>query len=437
MDQAYLISLVEGLYPFGKRSRTEKKQQQSLVHSGDVFEQSSGGAEKLPVVVANTGVARYLRARPIESGVSKYLKKKSFAPVTGVGKYLVQQSIKGREVIRVSGVSRYLARFDKEMPASGVDKYVAKQIIKAKYLPKRTGVGKYITRLEIAEAKRAALTGVAKYQAEQDMLQRKLDAQKLIERYREEEARLLAEKAAALAAETDAIGENIEPVEIPQEPAETRVGRYFQQKMTIDSHKPPVSKVAKYIAQQVVRDSLKPRQSGVARYIVKSRVYSPKPVASGVAKYLEVQAELAKSKPAFSGVAKYLIRQRVSAANNPVPISRVARYVARHAQTASHISADAESSVNAQTVITGVAKYLNRQNEAVQAPNRPDDVPAEICLEGEFIPAEAVMATEDVKAKNAKATRVSKYINEQQSSAKSAAGAKKPTGVEKYLLQSA
>ncbi|MDD1611532.1 MAG: hypothetical protein LUQ57_00150 [Methylococcaceae bacterium] len=437
MDQAYLISLVEGFYPFGKRSKTGTKQQQTLVHSGDVYEQSSGAIEKAPHLATNTGVGRYLSARPIESGVSKYLKKNKAQPISGVGKYLVQQSLKGREVMRVTGVSKYLARFDSETSASGVAKYVAKQIIKTKYLPKRTSVGRYITRQEIAEAKRMALTGVAKYQAEQDLLQRKIDAQKLIERYREEEARNAAEKAAALAVQLETSENNPQPAEVQEMIATTKVGRYFQEKEKIDSQKPAVSKVAKYIAQQVVRDSLKPRQSGVAKYLAKSRVYKPKPVVSSVAKYLEAQSLLAKTKPAFSGVAKYLIRQRLSGQSLSVKASGVSKYLAQHAQTVSEIEVTAKKSVSHEFVLTGVAKYLSLQNEVAGEVLGQADVPVEICLEGEFIPAAEALENDAAKPKKAKPTRVSKYIKEHQESAKKQAVTKKPTGVEKYLLQSA
>jgi hypothetical protein len=433
MDQAYLISLVEGLYPFGKRSKTETRQQQILAHSGDVYEQSSGAADNMPAVASNTGVARYLSARPPESGVSRYVKKTKSQPATGVGKYLVKQSIKGREESRVTGVSKYLARFDNGTPASGVAKYVAKQIITTKYLPKRTTVGRYIARQEIAEAKRAALTGVAKYQAEQDLLQRRVDAQKLIERYREEEVRLAAEKAAALVAQQEAVVEAPQPEESPEPPAETGVGRYLQQKAEIESQRPPISKVARYIAQQVVRDSLKPRQSGVAKYLAKSRVYKPKPVVSGVAKYLEAQAQLAKTKPAFSGVAKYLIRQKISAPGASAKTSGVTRYLSRHAGAGGTGIVTAKTTPPQEFVVTGVAKYLNRQNESLQESFNSASVPAERCLEGEFIPAAEALGNEAAATQKAKATRVSKYISERQAPAERAT--QKPTGVEKYLQQ--
>jgi hypothetical protein len=437
MDQAYLISLVEGFYPFGKRSKTGAKKQQSLVHSGDVYEQSSGVVERPLIAAANTGVERYLSARPVESGVSKYLKKNKSQPTTGVAKYLVVQSIKGREVTRITGVSKYLARFDSEMPASGVAKYVAKQIIKTKYLPKRTTVGRYIIRQEIAEAKLAALTGVAKYQAEQDLLQRRINAQKLIERYREEEARAAAEKAAAPAALQEMSAEYTQSAETVDVPAETRVGRYFQEKAKIESQKPTVSKVAKYIAQQVVRDSLRPRQSGVAKYLTKSRVYTPKPVVSGVAKYLEMQAQLDKTKPAYSGVAKYLIKQKLSIPALPAKSSGVTKYLAKHAQTISDMGVTVQKQPAQEFLLSGVAKYLNRQNDAANREFSQADVPVEICLEGEFIPADEVQGGDAVKPKNAKATRVSKYINEHQAPTNKTAVTRKPTGVDKYLLQSA
>ncbi|EIC31110.1 hypothetical protein Metal_3461 [Methylomicrobium album BG8] len=390
----------------------------------------------MPVVAASTGVARYLSARPPESGVARYVKKNKSQPATGVGKYLVVQAIKGREEVRVTGVSKYLARFDSHMPASGVAKYVAKQIIQTQYLPKRTTVGRYITRQEIAEAKLAALTGVAKYQAEQDLLQRRLDAQKLIERYREEEARIAAEKAAATAAQPEAVVEDPQPVEAPEVPTETGVGRYFQQQAEIESQKPPVSKVAKYIAQQVVRDSLKPRQSGVAKYLAKSRVYyKPKPAVSGVAKYLEAQAQLAKTKPVFSGVAKYLIRQRISIPSASAKTSGVTRYLSRQAPIVNGNTVVSQQSVPQEFVLTGVAKYLSRQNTADHEGPDPVFVPAERCLEGEFIPAAEAVEDDAVTTKKAKATRVSKYISEHQAPAKKAG--KKPTGVEKYLQQTA
>lgn len=392
----------------------------------------------MPIVAANTGVGRYLSARPVESGVSKYLKKNNSQPITGVGKYLVVQSIKGREVTRVTGVSKYLARFDSETSASGVAKYVAKQIINTKYLPKRTTVGRYITRQEIAEAKLAALTGVAKYQAEQDLLQRKIDAQKLIERYREEEVRIAAEKAAALAVQQEAVVEDGQFVEIQETPAETRVGRYFQEKARIESQKPAVSKVAKYIAQQVVQENLKPRQSGVSKYLAKSRVYTPKPVVSGVSKYLEAQAQIAKTKPVFSGVAKYLIRQRLSIPSMPAKASGVAKYLAKHPQALGDAVVTAKKPVTRQSGLTGVAQYLGRQNDAANNDKfGRAGVPAERCLEGEFIPADEALENDAAKSKKAKATRVSKYINEQQAPATKPAGARKPTGVEKYLQQTA
>jgi len=430
MDQAYLISLVDGFYPFGKRSKTQTKQPQALARSGDIDQRASGA-----VVATNTGVGRYLSARPVESGVARYLKKSGAQPMSTVGKYLVAQSIKDRAVIRVTGVSKYLARFDSETAASGVAKYVAKQIIKTNYLPKRTTVGRYVTRQEIAEAKLAALTGVAKYQAEQDLLQRKIDAQKLIERYRAEEARIAAEKAAALQARSQAAPEVMQSAETDEAPAETRVGRYLQQKVQTDSQKPAVSKVAKYIAQQIVRDSLKPRQSGVARYLAKSRVYAAKPVVSGVANYLEVQARLAKTQPAYSGVAKYLIKQRLALPSPPVKTSGVEKYLAQHTQTVSDISE--RKSVKREFVLTGVSEYLKRQHDASAAVLAQAGVPAEICLEGEFIPADEALEAGNAKSKKAKATRVSNYINEHQTTAKKEASSKTPTGVEKYLLQSA
>lgn len=429
MDQAYLISLVEGFYPFGKRSKTDTKKQSSLSHAGDIYDRSAG-ALAVPAVAAlsaaaDTGVARYLKARPVESGVAKYLKKNGAGSVTGVGKYLVAQSILSRETVRVTGVNKYLARFDSNVPASGVAKYVAQRIIQTKYLPKRTSVGKYITRQEIAEAKLAALTGVAKYQAEQDLLQRKIDAQKLIERYRAEEARLAAEKAAA--PKQDLAVENTE-IAVEDVAAETSVGRYFQQKAKLDSEKPSVSKVAKYIAQQVVRDSLKPRQSGVARYLVKSRVYAPKPVVSSVAKYLETQALSAKTKPAYSGVAKYLIKRRLVVPTKPVQVSGVEKYLAQQVKAV-------DVAVKRGDVLTGVAKYLNKEVAAVEALASQSELPAEICLEGEFIPASEAALAADETAKTAQATRVSKYIDAHRDSVKNAA-AKKPTRVDKYLSQS-
>lgn len=427
-----MISLVEGFYPFGKRSKTQATHQEMQFNSEDIYVKSSGSSVDESGDTMPTGVSRYLSALPVETGVSKYLKKNNAASVTGVSKYLLKRSIDRKELNQgLTGVTRYLGKHNRNaLGPSSVAKYMAHQIIDEKQKPKQTGVGHYIARMEILESKNQALTGVAKYQAEHDLIQRKIAAQNLIAKYKEEEAKLAQAKSLQV---VDVVEEAVFPNE---EPAATRVGRYLQQKVKKESSKPSASSVAKYIANQIIWESKKPKPSGVARYLIKTRVYKPKPVISTVSKYLIAQSDAAKDKPRVSGVAKYLIRQSILSKTAP-QVSTVAKYVLKQGMLdKSKESIDPAkrmvpaSSLKKEPLVTGVSHYLSRQAALMADAIETAIEEAVPCLEGEFIPA-------DTSKDSNLETGVSKYINKKPASKKKKSASRKLTGVEKYLAQSA
>ena len=106
MSQNYLIASMDGLLALGKSPKAQKAKKSSsnkrnvqkelTVHSSD-----SAGF---------TGVAKYLQTIPAVTGVAKYLKKKELRLVTGVDRYLLNQSIAKRDAPVISGVSKYVAK---------------------------------------------------------------------------------------------------------------------------------------------------------------------------------------------------------------------------------------------------------------------------------------------------------------------------------------
>ncbi len=439
MSQTYLIGLMDGLFPFGKRSKAQENQNQSPNLSG-VSIGGSGITTDLVPSLNKTGVSRYLSTLPMESGVARYVKKQDNSPATGVTKYLVKQAISTKETPDVTRVAKYLANIEKTNPtASSVAKYMAQQLVIARQSPMASGVAKYLKKLEIAEKHIASLTGVAKYQAEQARIARKAAAQKLVNKYIEEET-LAMEKAAEQAKET-AMEEKIEPVKEPEATAITGVGRYLQVQEHIDSTKLPASGVAKYLAQQIVQASRKPALSGVEKYLKRQRAYTAaKPKASSVARYLEMKT---KDEPKISGVSKYMINKALASKSSPV-VSGVARYVIKQASITGELKL-LPASVSMPQLLneeTGVSKYLKELLPINDIEVQLNPI-VEKSIEGEFIPASEIVEEMDTvkmaepksrksSAKKARATGVSKYLDEQ-AAVEKVQKASKRTGVERYL----
>lgn len=438
MSQTYLIGLMDGLFPFGKRSKAQENQNQSPDLSG-VSIGGSGITTDLVPSLNKTGVSRYLSTLPVESGVARYVKKQDNSPATGVTKYLVKQAVFTKETPGVTRVAKYLANVEKANPtASSVAKYMAQQLVIARQSPMTSGVAKYLKKLEIAERHIASLTGVAKYQAEQARIARKAVAQKLVDKYIEEET-LAMEKAAEQAKET-AMEEKIELIKEPEVTANTGVGRYLQVQEHIDSTKLPASGVAKYLAHQIVQASRKPPLSGVEKYLKRQRVYTvTKPKASSVARYLEMKA---KDEPKISGVSKYMINKALTSKSSPV-VSGVARYVIKQASTGELKLLPASVSVpQLLNEETGVSKYLKELLPIIDIEVQLNPI-VEKSIEGEFIPASEIAEELDTvkmaepkskksSAKKARATGVSKYLDEQAAVEKIQKTSKR-TGVERYL----
>ncbi|MBE0469548.1 MAG: hypothetical protein IBX55_08605 [Methyloprofundus sp.] len=114
-----------------------------------------------------TGVAKYLAdnvdAKPVKSGVSKYLATRKVTTVTSVSKYMLKQALEAKNKPAVvsskpTGVARYLESRPKHTTSS-VAKYLAKQASAAKQV-----AAEAIN--EVADPV-VALTGVEKYLSQQ------------------------------------------------------------------------------------------------------------------------------------------------------------------------------------------------------------------------------------------------------------------------------
>lgn len=438
MDHTRMIGLIDGLFPFGKKSKIQKNQMDSTALSEASLEKSGGAV--VPVTdPLMTGVTKYLNRLPVDSSVSKYLKKQDSSPVTGVAKYMVKQAQATRETPGMTRVTKYLATIERNKPvASSVAKYMAQQVVIAQQKPAASSVVRYLLKLEKAEKELAHLTGVAKYQAEQAKVARRAEARKLIEKYKEEEAQMAIERAAAEAQ----IEQDAEPQVLTEATADTGVGRYVQQQDHIQSMKPPVSGVAKYLARKIVLESKKPPLSGVQKYLSKHYVYKEKPNVSSVSKYLEVQEQRAKEGPVISGVSKYITKKSLLSKGSPEK-SGVAKYLLSHARAVSDKTEAKPSAVDELvSTETGVSRYIT---DLLSSGNvDPLSSIVEKCLEGEFIPAsetsdlavevkDIVQPVKKNPAKKAKSTGVSKYLDERAANEKTKKASKR-TGVEKYLI---
>jgi hypothetical protein len=406
-----VIPAMAGFFLFGKQAKVQEIQQDRV--------------QQLPMVLniepnSLTGVAKYLLATPLVTGVAKYMKKKEKHTMTSVELYVLRQSIAEKHIPTPTGVSKYLAKVAKAAP-----------------IRKKTSVDKYVAKQELATRSFSTLTGVAKYQAEQELLARKQAAATLIKRYLDdEEAALISAKAAAdadyEASRNMGYQEDteVEAVEV----ATTRVGRYLQEQAVLSKKKPAITGVGRYLAKQIALDSQKPTISGVGKYLrEQSVVQSKKPVPTGVARYLSNQVNVPATAPkvilAQSGVARYLASQKV-VETHKLSLSGVAKYLERQSQ------ADKD---NANLQITSnLLEYEVTQE-------------AEKCLEGEFIPANDFSSATGVsrylerqsdvvnvakEITKEKITGVSRYLEKQVDSVKQTLTSA-PTGVERYLLNRA
>lgn len=445
-----MIGLMDGLFPFGKKSKVRESRIESHMPPG-VSQDNSGSSGELVSDLSLTGVARYLGRMPVESSVSKYVRVQQGKPVTGVSRYVVNQALAVRERITLSGVTQYLNKIEQEAPpSSSVAKYMARQLIHAMNQPAITTVAKYMKNMEMAEKGSEGLTGVAKYQAEKTKLAQKIEAQKLIEKYIKEEAKM-AKARAVKEAKKSAIEHQKKEADTPEITAGTGVGRYMQLQNHIDSKKPPISGVAKYVAKQVVMEASKPAMSGVAKYLSRQHKFSEAgSQKSKVAKYLEAQEQKAEAMPVMTGVSKYLTTRSLLSEKG-LKQSGVAKYLVNQAQidqTLIETKASTSSVQDQAAAETRVSKYINEILAEIPVLETVSTI-VEKCLEGEFIPAseagEEVVAIKDIKSptktkvsakKSRKATGVSKYLDEQVA-IEEKKKLEKRTGVEKYLSEMA
>ncbi len=110
-----------------------------------------------------TGVAKYLAnnvdAKPVKSGVSKYLATRKVTTVSSVSKYMLKRALEAKnkpEVVRnkPTGVAQYLESRPKHTTSS-VAKYLAKQVSAAKQVA--------VEAIDEVAEPVVALTGVEKY----------------------------------------------------------------------------------------------------------------------------------------------------------------------------------------------------------------------------------------------------------------------------------
>jgi hypothetical protein len=408
-----VIPAMAGFFLFGKRAKVQEIQQDKPQQLPMVLKTDANGL---------TGVARYLILTPLVTGVAKYMKKKEKQPMTSVELYVLRQSIAEKNVPAPTSVSKYLAKVTKEAPTR-----------------KKTGVDKYVAKQEWAARSFSTLTGVAKYEAEQELCAKKQAAAAMIKRYLdEEEAGVISARAAAEAAyeaSRNMIYQENTEVEVVEEPATTRVGRYLQEQAALSKKRPAVTGVGRYLAKQIALDSQKPTISGVSRYLREQAVVlSKKPNPTGVARYLSNQL----SAPAFtpkvtlaqSGVARYLASQTVIESSKP-SLSGVAKYMERQAQ----LDKDKVSLIGQGNLLKYEATHVE----------------AEKCLEGEFIPANDFLSATGVsrylekqgdvvtvakEVAKESITGVSRYLEKQVGSVKQSLSPA-PTSVDRYLLNRA
>jgi hypothetical protein len=401
-----VIPAMTGFFSFGKRAKVQDIQEVAPKQLPAVIKNEPGGA---------TGVAKYLLAAPLVTSVAKYMKKQEKHPITGVGKYVLRQTIAERNAPSPTGVAKYLAHAAKQPP-----------------VPKKSGVAKYIAKQELALPNLMVLTGVAKYQAEQDLIAQKKAIAIKVQRYKE--ADLAATLAAREAAEAAyASSKAMEPEQYEQTveaSATTRVGRYMQEQALLSKNRPKATSVSKYINQKIILDSQKPAvtMSKVGKYLREQELaQSKKPALTGVAKYLAKQPTIAKvqkpkDRPVQSGVARYLASQAVTETSRPAA--------------------------------SGVARYLEKQEQleqlnvrALSLPNLNAGEGDLTVLEGEFIPANSFPQSTGVSrylekqgavvaVANEKLTGVSRYLERHVGIVKPPMRTA-PTGVDRYLLKRA
>jgi len=120
-----------------------------------------------------TGVAKYLvdnaDAKPVKSGVSKYLSNRKVTAVSSVSKYMLKQALEAKnkpkpETVKnqATGVAQYLENKPVHI-TSGVAKYLAKQVIAAKQIAEEAAASAVEEIIEPV----VALTGVEKYLSKQ------------------------------------------------------------------------------------------------------------------------------------------------------------------------------------------------------------------------------------------------------------------------------
>jgi len=125
-------------------------------------------ANKAKVAVKGaTGVAKYLAdnvdAKPVKSGVSKYLATRKVTTVTSVSKYMLKQALEAKNKPAVvsnkpTGVAQYLESKPKHTTSS-VAKYLAKQVSVAKQVA--------VEAIDEVAEPVVALTGVERYLSQQ------------------------------------------------------------------------------------------------------------------------------------------------------------------------------------------------------------------------------------------------------------------------------
>lgn len=311
------------------------KAEQEPIEQIDLVEKES--AVPVPEIAEN--VEPVVDDTSFTTGVAEYLNKNNES-VSSVARYLAQQEVKPK----VSGVTKYLINKEvNDVDLTGVDKYMVEQ----SKIPETSSVTRYLINQELDKIKNTkTVSKVEKYLQQEALQASKLEAEKIIAKYLEEQRMLFkkraieAEKAELEQALALAEAQKTADVAAGLDESATSVSRYIAQQEILNQDKPVVTGVDRYIAKQLIADSNKPELTGVAKFVAEQEMAEKANEAkTGVEKYLrnkekdailhpdEVVIESSVSKyidshknePAVSGVEKYLVqKEKASAADEAV-----------------------------------------------------------------------------------------------------------------------
>ncbi len=280
-------------------------------------------------VIAESLVEPVVDDTPPTTRVEEYLNKNN-ASVSGVARYLAQQEVKPK----ASSVTKYLVNKKvKDVDLTGVDKYM----VEKSKIPETSSVTRYLINQELDKIKNTkTVSKVEKYLQQEALQASKLEAEKIIAKYLEEQRMLFkkraieAEKAELEQALALAEAQKTADVAAGLDESATSVSRYIAQQEILNQDKPIATGVDRYIAKQLIANSNKPELTGVAKFVAEQEIAEKANEAkTGVEKYLrdrekdeilhpvEVVTESSVSKyidshkdePAVSGVEKYLVQK--------------------------------------------------------------------------------------------------------------------------------